>query len=360
MVEYGNEGVPMTKLKASSSLGSPPKSQGATPSIIPVLSLFCGAGGLDLGFNQSGFRSIVAVDIDAAALDSYRKNHPHTVAIELDLSKTPAASIADSWDKNADLPPRGIIGGPPCQGFSIGNRFPSRSDPRNRLPFRYAEILAHFASNYGIDFFVFENVPGLVQHRHRSRFQGIKREFRRAGFVLYEFMVDAADFGVPQHRQRLFLVGFSDSVANRVGKLELRGSQPELHVRDAISKLPTPDFCSRMRAGETPKFHPNHWTMRPKSKRFETQNFEGTRSFRKLSWDQPSWTVAYGNREIHIHPDGTRRLTVLEAMLLQGFPQSYQLCGSFSSQVQQVSNAVPPPLANALAREIHSLLFAND
>ena len=303
---------------------------------------------------------MVAVDVDASALNSFRKNHPKTKAIEMDLSTTAATSIAAIWDENSDLPPRGIIGGPPCQGFSVGNQFPSRTDPRNRLPFRYAEILAYFASKYGIDFFVFENVPGLVQNRHRSRFQGIKREFRRAGFVLFEFMVDAADFGVPQHRQRLFLVGVRDCVADRVGKLELRGSSQKLHVRDAIEKLPPPDFCSGMGPGQIPKFHPNHWTMRPRSNRFKTQNFEGTRSFRRLDWDQPSWTVAYGNREIHIHPDGNRRLSVLEAMLLQGFPQSYQLCGSFSSQVQQVSNAVPPPLAKSLAREIHLLLYATE
>ena len=104
--------------------------------------------------------------------------------------------------------------------------------------------------------------------------------------------------------------------------------------------------------------HENHWTMRPLSKRFSRPGGadRAGRSFRRLEWDKPSPTVAYGHREIHVHPDGCRRLSIFEAMLLQGFPEDFVLEGTLSSQVEQVSNAVPPPLARALAKAIKAAM----
>ena len=104
-------------------------------------------------------------------------------------------------------------------------------------------------------------------------------------------------------------------------------------------------------------YHPNHWTSPPCSAKFQTQDFGDGRSFRRLDWDTPSWTVAYGNREIHIHPSGQRRLSVLEAMLLQSFPKKFVITGNFCEQVTQVSNAVPPRVARAVASAIRKQLF---
>ena len=105
--------------------------------------------------------------------------------------------------------------------------------------------------------------------------------------------------------------------------------------------------------------HPNHWTMKPKSIRFSnpslTENNK-TRSFRKLTWDKASPTIAFGNREIHVHPEGKRRLSIYEAMLLQGFPSKFTLEGNLSQQVTQISNAVPPPLARSVAAAIKKSL----
>jgi endonuclease III len=128
-------------------------------------------------------------------------------------------------------------------------------------------------------------------------------------------------------------------------------------VRDAIGHLPRPTFFTRGLTASQISFHPNHWTMNPRSPKFGNRANGKGRSFRRLKWNKPSLTVAYGNREIHVHPDGDRRLSVLEAMLLQGFPQSYRLAGSLSDQVAQVSNAVPPPLANAIASAIQEQLY---
>ena len=98
--------------------------------------------------------------------------------------------------------------------------------------------------------------------------------------------------------------------------------------------------------------------MRPRSGKFLNGAGSTGRSFRKLTWTKPSWTVASGHRELHVHPSGSRRVSILEAMLLQGFPKKYRLLGSLSSQVSQVSNAVPPPVAAAIGKELYDLLYA--
>ena len=99
--------------------------------------------------------------------------------------------------------------------------------------------------------------------------------------------------------------------------------------------------------------------MQPKSERFTTREFNRWRSFRRLQWSEPSPTVAYGNREIHIHPSGRRRLSMLEAMLLQGFPQSYRIRGNLSEQVTQICNAVPPPVALVVAKAVRAQLYGH-
>jgi len=128
--------------------------------------------------------------------------------------------------------------------------------------------------------------------------------------------------------------------------------------------LPEPQYFERNINPSDLNEHPNHWTMQPRSKKFENSlppNMKhSTRSFRRLVWEEPSYTVAYGHNEIHIHPNGQRRLSIYEAMLLQGFPkgyEGYQLCGNFSEQVTLVSDAVPPPLAANLARSVREFMI---
>ena len=125
-----------------------------------------------------------------------------------------------------------------------------------------------------------------------------------------------------------------------------------------IGSLPDPAFFARDLDKSTIPYHENHWTMRPVSKRFSRPGgpVRAGRSFRRLEWDKPSPTVAYGHREIHVHPNGHRRLSIFEAMRLQGFPNEFVLEGTLSSQVEQVSNAVPPPLAQSLAEAIKSAM----
>lgn len=314
---------------------------------------------MDLGFSASSFKTVLAIDNDCAAVKTFNKNRRDPIAVQKDLSKCSARQIL-SLIRKLPTPPRGLIGGPPCQGFSFGNIQQAKHnnrDPRNRLPFKYALLLKAITGAFPIDFFVFENVLGLKQERHQERFSRIKTAFRNAGFNIFEHELDASKFGVPQTRTRLFIVGvnsrrFPDVVFSfPVGDI----TPPTL--RDTIEKLPPPIFFKRgIKPTEIP-YHANHWTMKPKSKRFRAGAALGGRSFRRLNWDEPSPTVAYGHREIHVHPSGIRRLSIHEAMLIQGFPRRYKLVGNLSQQVTQVSNAVPPPVAEAIARAIQSQLY---
>ena len=183
--------------------------------------------------------------------------------------------------------------------------------------------------------------------------------FQAAGFRVFPKILDAYDYRVPQSRKRLFLVGW-----NRVLYPETRyefppGNPCGLTVQDGIGGLAEPQFWARDLSPDEFPEHPNHWTMNPKSDKFRNPPPPDlrrcTRSFRRLFWGEPSYTVAYGHNEIHVHPEGHRRLSIYEAMLLQGFLRGrdgYRLVGNLTEQVTLISDAVPPPLAAALARSI--------
>ncbi|MFN0050848.1 MAG: DNA cytosine methyltransferase [Planctomycetales bacterium] len=323
-----------------------------------ILSLFCGAGGLDCGFTREGFKVVLACDNSQAAVDSYNLNVRKRVAQITDLSVVaPSNFLRLVRDSVGSHPLDGVIGGPPCQGFSRGNASAEPDDPRNKLAFRYADLLARLNSKNRIKFFVFENVMGLTYPRHTDRFRAVRDAFVDAGFRIFLCDLDAQDFGVPQFRRRLFIVGLNAKQFPDVDFTFPKGAGKKQTVKDVIYGLPAPAIYYRgIKANQIP-YHPNHWTMKPRSaKLIGAGSATDGRSFRKLEWDSVSPTVAYGNREIHIHPDGGRRLSVHEAMLLQGFPPSYKLAGNFSQQVTQVSNAVPPPVAQAIACSIRQLL----
>jgi DNA (cytosine-5)-methyltransferase 1 len=320
-----------------------------------LLSLFCGAGGLDHGFAQAGFDTVLALDNCADAVRTFNFNAGHDVAREADLSTlTPQAFLRLVPE---DSHPIGLIGGPPCQGFSRANVCADPSDPRNRLPFRFADLLAAANRKYKLHFFVFENVAGLAAPKHAERFARIRSRLRTAGFKIFFGELNASDFSVPQRRRRLFVVGFNAELYPDVQFEFPTENKAHRIVSDAIAGLPSPKFYNRKLTPGTIPFHPNHWTMVPKSAKFTSGRISDGRSFKQLRWNEVSPTVAYGNREVHVHPDGGRRLSVLEAMLLQGFSEDYTLTGSLSSQITQVSNAVPPPVAEAIARGIKSSLL---
>jgi DNA (cytosine-5)-methyltransferase 1 len=322
-----------------------------------ILSLFCGAGGLDRGFFQAGFQTVLALDSSSDAVRTFNLNAGSELAIEKNLADLSPQAFLNLIPARSQ--PIGLIGGPPCQGFSRGNVCASFSDSRNRLPYRFADLLAAANRKYQLHFFVFENVLGLGGPRQSNRLSRIVSRLRDAGFNVFRGELNASDFSIPQRRRRLFLVGLNREIYKGASFEFPIGSGSRRCVADAIRNLPAPKFFVRGLTPDQIPFHPNHWTMMPKSAKFTSGSSSDGRSFRKLNWDGLSPTVAYGNREVHVHPDGGRRLSVLEAMLLQGFPRSYQLAGTLSSQITQVSNAVPPPVAEHLARTIGALIAQN-
>jgi len=329
-----------------------------------LLSLFCGPGGLDSGFRKAGFATLSATDVDESALSTFEHNHPSADVFRADLlSESVTAIVSRALQRKRGAEAIGVIGGPPCQSFSSSNVHQKALDPRHNLPLHYAGILRRLNVDVGVSFFVFENVLGLLSQKHAARYTEFKRQFEAAGFVITESVLDAQDYGVPQKRPRLFIVGINQKIHKG-----MQWTPPVPHrsrrrtVRDAISGLPKPTFFRRGLTDEDIPFHPNHWCMRPLSKKFGTSDLTPGqawgRSFRTLEWDQPSWAVAYGHREVHVHPSGDRRLSVYEAMLLQSFPRQYQLIGTLSSQIKQVSNAVPPELGAAVGSSIAIALRA--
>ncbi len=323
-----------------------------------IVSLFSGAGGLDLGFHRSGFRLTFAVDLSASAIQTHSRNFKNAVSVTADLEELGPEGVLKYLEgvleKGESI---GVIGGPPCQGFSRANTQSAANDPRNRLPLLYLKIVEALQAKYQVEFVLFENVLGIRDPKHNAIFRGILAKFRQIGLIPDVSEYSALDYGVAQKRNRVIISGFRDErVALNFKPKKIATS--DLTVRSVIGSLPPPAYYARGLDKSAIPHHENHWTMRPVSQRF-SRSIDGDRarrSFRRLEWDKPSPTVAYGHREMHVHPEGHRRLSIYEAMLLQGFPSEFVLEGSLSSQVEQVSNAVPPPLAQSLALAIKSAM----
>lgn len=324
-----------------------------------IVSLFSGAGGLDLGFRNADFPLAFAVDLSPAAIRTHKRNFIETVSVAADLEKLgPDGVLARLKDLLEPGEAIGVIGGPPCQGFSRANTGSAANDPRNQLPLLYLRIVEALQSRFQVEFVLFENVVGIRDTKHAVTFSGIMSKFKEIGLTPVVEEYSALDFGVAQTRNRVIISGFRDGAVARDFKPNKTMAE-DLTVGSVIGDLPEPAFFARdLKKSDIP-YHENHWTMRPVSKRFSAQGGaqRAGRSFRRLDWDKPSPTVAYGHREIHVHPDGRRRLSIFEAMRLQGFPIDFVLEGTLSSQVEQISNAVPPPLAQALATAIKAAMW---
>ncbi len=325
-----------------------------------IISLFCGAGGLDLGFKQEGFEVSLAIDYEEAAIKTHKRNFSDTKSLAADLTKLGPEGVLKLVEEQVEAGASiGIIGGPPCQGFSRANPSAGANDPRNQLPSLYVDIIKELQKKYTVEFVIFENVLGMKDKKHSEKYNALISGLKTLGFLVHEKELCALDFGVPQLRYRIIISAIRDGQGYK--KIVPKRRKGKLTVKEAIGELEEPAFYNRnLKAADIP-VHPNHWTMRPKSHRFsqtgpDNKPSSKSRSFRKLMWDKASPTIAFGNREIHLHPDGRRRLSIYEAMLLQGFPSSFVLEGSLSQQVTQVSNAVPPPLARSIAAAIKKSL----
>lgn len=325
-----------------------------------LLSLYAGCGALDLGFERAGFEIGLAYDIREKSIASWNRNRPSPERGHVaDLRRIRLADMDRNW--GCKFVPSGVIGGPPCQSFSRANRSAKAHDPRTKLVRHFFSIALRLHRHRGpLDFILLENVPEL-ERAEGGRILGQEIErLERYRFDVRTFVVDAAGHSVPQYRNRLFVIAFfKDGLAMSRWSPPV-GTNERVTVGETIRMLPAPTYFSRDLQKEAIAVHPNHWCMVPKSRRFFdgtlVEGYSSARSFKTLAWDEPSITASYGHREVHVHPNGDRRLSVFEAMMIQGFPSDYVLEGTLSAQIDQVSEAVPPPLAEAVANTIRAAL----
>jgi len=299
-----------------------------------IVSLFSGAGGLDLGFVQAGHKVVWANDLYADAVETYRNNIGRHIVCE-DITKIPSDAIP-----SCDM----VIGGFPCQGFSVANTKRHAADTRNIL---YLQLLRVIRDKKPACF-VAENVKGLLNFEKGSVFKRILTDFAAAGYRVSHRLFNAADFGVPQRRERIIIVGVRNDLKYDYefpfpthDKDGLGGLIPWVGVGAALSGIPDPDRVNDL---------PNHVYSRYKL------NFNGYIGHRPLDPAKPAPTVTArgddkGGVVILPHPNACRRMTGRELATVQGFPLQFAFSGRLSSVYRQIGNAVPPMLARAVAAQ---------
>lgn len=354
------------------------------------MDLFAGAGGLSLGFEQAGFDVRAAVEIDPVHCAVHEFNFPKCVSICADATRLSGADIrkaAKLGGARIDV----VFGGAPCQGFSlIGKR--ALDDPRNRLLLEFVRLTTELNANY----FVFENVRGLTVGRHKQLLQELVEALQQNGYhVLLPYRVlNAADFGVPQDRQRLFLIGAKkglplpnypiSSTAPRVGVWEAIGDLPEV---DMFSELIDSDSTNAAKFGKPSRYaktlrgtltdardfsHPRVWnpkrltsSMRTEHTPLSQKRFEATAHgkvepisrFLKLDPNGLSNTLRAGTGSDRgaftsprpIHPHTSRCITVREAARLHSYPDWFRFHATKWHGFRQIGNSVPPLLGRAVA-----------
>lgn len=301
-----------------------------------VVSLFSGAGGLDLGFIMAGHEIIWANDIYDDAVETYRHNIGNHIVCE-DISKIDAKDIPE-----CDI----VIGGFPCQGFSVANTKRHEDDERNELYKQLIRVIEEKKPK----FFLAENVKGITNLAKGKVFEMILRDFESMGYVVKHRILNAADFGVPQTRQRVIIIGVRNDVDfeyeypepshDKDGK---DGLLKWVSVGEAMSVIADPD---------KPNDLPNHEYSKYKL------NFNGYLGHRKLDPEKPAPTVtARGDNKggvvILPHPNGLRRMSCRELAAVQSFPLDYEFSGNRSSIYRQIGNAVPPLLGYAVANQFN-------
>jgi DNA (cytosine-5)-methyltransferase 1 len=356
-----------------------------------VIDLFAGAGGLSIGFSRDArFRILAAVESSRDAAATYRTNHPGVKVYEEDIREICAAQVMKDLDvTSVDV----MIGGPPCQAYSVRGKRSPRHDPRATLVEEYLRLLAEFRPRL----FLMENVPGLLAVEQGRFFRHVCARFEWLGYRVRHRVLNAADYGVPQLRKRVILVGtrlgrpFGFPRPTHCGRhVVAEGLKPHLTLGEAIGDLPAVESGESSEAYATPPQNGYQAALRGRSTRLldheaprhndrlldlivripdggsareladapawfrNMQSFPDT--YCRLWWGRPCTTVTTHfdtpSSSRCIHPKDARALTTREAARLQTFPDDYVFVGSRPSRNTQVGNAVPPSLAGVLASAI--------
>ena len=303
-----------------------------------MASLFCGAGGMDMGFENQGFKTLWANDIDQDACNTH-KRWSHAEVMCGDIGKVDFNEIPD-----VDV----ICGGFPCQGFSLAG--PRKLDDKRNILYRF---FVKVVETKQPKIFVAENVKGILTMGDGKIIDAIVNDFREKGYTVNHTLVNAADYGVPQDRMRVIIVGVRDDLKKTFKMPE--PFEKKVTLKEALKGMRKPkdeEVCNA-----------------PYSSRYMSRN-------RKRGWDSQSFTipamakqvtlwpgspdmVKYGPDDWRFGEDGiTRRLSYKEAAAVQTFPRGMVFCGDLTSKYKQIGNAVPVKLAEVVASEVYKILSA--
>ena len=338
------------------------------------IDLFSGCGGMSLGFETAGFKSLLAIDFWQDALDTYSYNRKSANTLCADLSLLDPEKIKEAYNlSDVDL----IIGGPPCQGFSVaGKRI--IEDERNTL----YKSFVNFVHVFSPKAFVMENVPNILSIGNGIVRDAILNDFNTLGYTVSYKILTASDFGVPQNRRRAIFIGFKDgtrfnfpnpTTPVRVTSKEAISDLPEEsqidgsdYVTPALSKYQ--ELCRTNSNGvynHDITIHTKRTqdiiSMVPDGGNYKDlpQELWDTRkvhiAWTRLNSKKPSFTIDCGHNH-HFHYKYNRVPTVRESARIQSFPDNFIFLGNKGSQLKQVGNAVPPLLAQQIAIQIKALL----
>ncbi len=316
-----------------------------------IASFFSGAGGLDLGFSNVGFNIVFANDNWEGCWETFEKNH------SLQINKK---SIIDlSPDEIPEV--IGFIGGPPCQSWSLAGAMRGINDSRGQLFYNYVNLIKEKKPL----FFLAENVAGILSPMHYKEFMKIVEAFKQIGYNVTYRLLDAKDYGVPQERKRVIIIGYHEKLGK---KFEFPESNTELlTLKDAISDLPAPVSAKEKNKTNQNLSIPNHEYM---NGGFSTIYMSRNRV---RSWDEPSFTIQAGGRHAPIHPQAPkmkfieqnkrefvkgkehlyRRLSVRECARIQTFPDDFIFYyNDVADGYKMIGNAVSVKFAEAIAKKI--------
>lgn len=330
---------------------------------LTYIDLFSGAGGFSLGFEMAGFKNLFALDIESEFSKTYKKNFPKHKLIIKDICNLSENEIIELI-KNTKVDV--IIGGPPCQGFSIAGNIGRKfiDDPRNSLFKEYARVISIVKPS----FFVMENVARLHTHNKGETRKEILATFENMGYSVECKILNSVDYGVAQERRRVIFIGSlnKDIKINFPKKI----SEKQKTVKEVISHFPP------LKSGEKSSI-PNHNAMSHTTQMLEKMSYlsDGgnreqipknlrpksgdVRKYIKYKSDAPSICITGDMRKV-FHYSQNRALTVRELASIQSFPDNFIFEGKTISQQQQVGNAIPPKMAKAIANTIKEMISKND
>jgi len=321
---------------------------------LTYIDLFSGAGGMSLGFSKAGFTNLFSVEFDKQIANTYKENFPSHNLYVGDIKELNTSQIMTSLDKNKEVDV--VIGGPPCQGFSmagnIGRTF--IDDERNSLFKEFVRVVSIVTPKV----FVMENVSRMATHNNGQTIKEIVNEFKKLKYKVSYNILQTADYGIPQKRQRIFIVGTKKNV-EFVFPEKQKGF---LSIKEAIEDLP------KLKSGETSDI-PNHNAMNHSVQMLHKMSYvpDGgnrnsipenirpksgdARKYIRYDSKKPAVTITGDNRKI-FHYSQNRALTSRELARIQTFPDDFIFYGNSGSIQQQIGNAVPPKLAELIAIQV--------